>query len=418
MSTTDTYAALRIPSFRLFIVSRLAITMAFQMTDLVSQWQVYAITHDKLALGFMGLAEALPNLGISLYAGHIVDRYSRKRVGLIAIAVSLSVSLMLAYVSHHSAAITQSVGVTPYYVAASIGGLASGFAGPAMFALISELVPKSLYAKASAWSSSTWQTGAIIGPTLGGFLFWAIGVSRTYLTAGGLILVSVIALAFVRYQRLDRDDVERSSVFASLQEGIRFVFGNQIILGALSLDLFAVLFGGAVAMLPVFASDILHVGPEGLGILRAAPSIGAVLMALLLAHRDLRGKVGHQLMAAVLGFGVCMIVFALSQNFVLSFVVLLLSGSLDSVSVIIRSTILQVKTPNSMRGRVAAVNMMFIGSSNEIGAFESGLAAKLMGTVPSVIFGGIMTLITVTGTWFFAPKLRKMSAAELKAADE
>jgi MFS family permease len=414
MANTDTYAPLKVRDFRFFILSRLALTMAFQMTDVVVQWQVYALTHDKLALGLMGLAEALPNLAISLYAGHIVDRYSRKNVGLAAITVSLSISIILAFVSHNVATIYPAVGIIPFYVAAGIGGLASGFASPALFALISETIPKALYAKASAWSSSTWQTGAIIGPAIGGLLFWLIGPTKTYATSGSLILIAITALALIKNRHVPVERKENESVAKNLGEGLRFVFRNQIIFGALSLDLFAVLFGGAIALLPVFASDILFVGPQGLGILRAAPSVGAVIMALVLAHRDLRGKVGYQLLGAVFGFGLCMIVFALSRNFVLSLIVLLVSGALDSVSVIIRSTILQVRTPNAIRGRVASVNLMFIGSSNELGAFESGVAAKLMGTIPSVIFGGCMTLLTVVGAAIFAPKLREMDARELK----
>lgn len=418
MTKIDTYAALRIRDFRYFVVSRLVLTMAFQMTDLVAQWQVYALTHDKLALGLMGLAEALPNLAIALYAGHIVDKYSRKHVALIALTVSLSVSLILAYVSHNVSTIFPAVGIIPFYIAAGIGGLASGFAAPAFFALLSETVPTELYGKASAWSSSTWQTGAIIGPALGGFLFWLIDATKTYLTSSCLLLIAIGALWLIKNRHVPLKESEKQPVLKNLAEGVRFVFRNQIILGALSLDLFAVLFGGAIALLPVFASDILHVGPQGLGILRAAPSVGAVIMALVLAHRDLRGKVGYQLLGAVFGFGLCIIVFALSKSFVLSLIVLALSGALDSVSVIIRSTILQVRTPNAMRGRVASVNMMFIGSSNEIGAFESGLAAKLMGTVPSVIFGGCMTLLTVVATAIFAPKLRDMDAKELKMEDK
>ena len=388
--------------------------MAFQMIDVVVQWQVYALTHDKLALGLMGLAEALPNLAVALYAGHVVDRHSRKGVGLIAISVSFSVSIILVLVSHNVSSIYASFGAWPFYLAAAVGGVASAFASPAMFALLSQLVPKELYAKASAWSSSTWQTGAIIGPAVGGLLFWLVGPTKTYMVAGSLILSSILALSQIVNKPFVSTHDKDESIGESLRNGIRFVFRDQIILSALSLDLFAVLFGGAVALLPVFASDILHVGPQGLGILRAAPSIGAVMMALTLAHRSIGEQPGKKLLLAVAGFGVCMIVFAISENFYLTLFILMLSGALDSISVVIRSTILQLRTPDAMRGRVSSVNMMFIGSSNEIGAFESGVAAKLMGTVPSVIFGGCMTLLTVISAAIFAPQLRRMKSEDLK----
>jgi len=309
--------------------------------------------------------------------------------------------------------IYQRFGTLPIYLIIFVNGLAVGLLGPSIIAFSYQLVPSELAASAAAWRSSAWQTAAVAGPAIGGLLYGFIGATGTYSVAASFFFLGTLMLFFIP-SRPPASSSQNENIYESLKKGIAFVFENKIIFGALSLDLFAVLFGGAVAMLPVYASDILRVGPEGLGILRAAPAIGAVLVALWMAHRPLAGKVGRKLFGVVIGFGLSIIVFGISKNMILSVFVLALSGGFDSVSVIIRSTLLQLSTPNSMRGRVEAVNMMFIGSSNQIGAFESGVAAKLMGVVTSVVFGGCMTLVSVAVTSKVAPVLGKLEYSDLE----
>jgi MFS family permease len=406
-STTDSYSALRYRDFRFYIGERFLFTMSVLMMEVIVQWQVYDLTHDKLALGLIGLSEAVPKLSISLYAGHIVDRFPRKRVAFLAMSSVFACMIGLVFISMYAHQLYGQFGVWPYYLITGLCGVGYGFSNPANFSLMSETIPKELYGRAAAWNSSTWQTAAIVGPALGGFLYWLFGATNVYLVSVTLTALALISLYLIPTRALKHEKKDEP-VLESLKTGVRFVFNNQIILGALSLDLFAVLFGGMAALLPVFASDILHVGAEGLGILRAAPSVGAVAMAIWIAKNDLGDYIGRKLFLAVAGFGICVISFALSTNFLLSLMILVIGGAFDSMSVVIRSTILQVKTPDTMRGRVSSVNAMFIGSSNEIGAFESGLAAKLMGTVPSVIFGGVMTIVTVVATGALVPALRKM----------
>ena len=408
----DPYAALRIRDFRLYILGRFSNTIAFQIVEVVIGWQVFALTKDPLSLGLLGLAEAIPALSVSLYAGHLSDNKSRRKIALIALSVLFLCILSLFFISTDIQNIYQKFGTLPIYCVIFLSGLSSGFLAPSVIAFSYQLVPQELAPNASAWRSSSWQTGAIVGPALGGLLYGFFGPSVAYTIAATLALIGPISIYFIpEQQAIVREREEK--ILESLKKGIGFVFRNQIIIGALSLDLFAVLFGGAVVLLPVYASDILKIGPEGLGILRASPAIGATLMALWMTRRPLHGKIGKKLFFAVIGFGITIIIFGVSLNPILSVCMLALGGAFDSVSVIIRSTLLQLSTPNDMRGRVEAVNMMFIGSSNEIGAFESGVAAKLLKVVPSVIFGGVMTLVSVAVTSRIAPVLRKLTYEEL-----
>jgi MFS family permease len=317
-------------------------------------------------------------------------------------------------VSFHVDSVYAKFGPMPFYAIMFISGTASAFFSPAIISFGTQLIEPELYATASAWRSSTWQTGAIAGPALGGLLYGFVGAKGGYIVVGALFLLSLFWIFLIPGRGIPKSNGQEG-IIDSLKQGIKFVFKNQIIVGALSLDLFAVLFGGAVAMLPVYASDILNIGPEGLGLLRAAPSVGAVVVALWMAHRPLSGEVGKKLFAVVLAFGITIIIFGISENVILSVAMLALGGAFDSVSVIIRSTLLNLSTPNEMRGRVEAVNLMFIGSSNEIGAFESGVAAKILGVVPSVVFGGCMTLVSVFTTSRLAPVLRKLTYSELTA---
>jgi MFS family permease len=287
------------------------------------------------------------------------------------------------------------------------------FSAQAVSGIAAQIIPANLYANGSAWSSSTWQTASVLGPALGGLLYGFGGAAIAFTVNAVLILLAIVFMTMVPRTPV-ASSRDGASVKESIREGLHFVFSNQIILAALALDLFAVLFGGAIALLPVFADTVLHVDARVAGLLRAAPAAGAVLMGLWLAHHPLKGAVGRRLLMVVAGFGLCMIAFALSRNVYLSFAILALSGSLDSVSVVIRTTLLQQLTPDNMRGRVSAVNSIFVGSSNEIGEFESGVMARLMGTVPSVIFGGCMTLLVVLITFIAAPKLRDPEMVSLQ----
>ncbi len=375
--------------------------------SVIVEWQIYAITKDALQLGLIGLAEALPFICIALFAGHIADIVSRKKIIILATLFLISGTLFLFYFSSDLNVHILKWGVWPIYIAIAITGLSRGFIGPSYFAFLTQLVPKDLIANAATWNSSTWQIGAVAGPAIAGVMYGFFGPATSYAIDALVILASLLFILFIPAREAGKKD-RTESVKNSIRAGIRFVFSNQIVLGALSLDLFAVLFGGAVALLPIFSDKILHAGPQGLGFLRAAPAIGAVIVALLLVYNPVRKKAGVLLLWCVALFGVFTIAFSLSTNFYLSFLLLAIIGGVDNVSVVIRSTILQLKTPNEMRGRVSSVNSVFIGSSNEIGAFESGTAAKLMGLVPSVIFGGIMTIVVVLTTSQVAPELRKM----------
>jgi MFS family permease len=401
----DPYASLRLPNYRWFIASLLAMTVATQIQAVVVSWQIYELTKDPLSLGLIGLAEAIPFLGFALLAGHVADTAGRLRISLLSLAVLLGCSLTLLGFSLRPELI-RADRVWPIYAVIFVSGIARSFLQPARTALSAELVPRELYANAVTWRSSTWQLAEVVGPAIGGLVYGFASASAAYAVDASLMGVALISLTRLTYTA-DRG-ISKESIIESLLTGVRFVRGQPIILGALTLDLFSVLFGGAVALLPVFAAEILHVGPEGLGLLRASPAVGAVGMSLVLAHRPPLRRTGHTLLVSVALFGLSMIGFGLSRNFLLSAALLALSGMVDTVSVVIRSTLLQVMTPNHLLGRVSAVNAIFIGSSNELGAFESGTAARLLGTVPSVVVGGLITLLVVAVTSVKVPELRRL----------
>ncbi len=404
------YSALKISDFRFYIIARLLVTVALQIQGVAVGWQIYALTKDPLSLGLLGLSEAFPAIGISLYAGHVADIIDRRRILLCATFLMIVGSLVLTIAS---ALMSQgSMLVAIIYVLMAILGLARGFYAPAIFGMMSDIVPRKLYGNAVGWNSTIWQISAVVGPCLGGFIYIYFAAAKTYLLST-LFLVGALIFFALSKSRTVIAPRGSESVLENIQEGLSFVFSNQVVLGAMALDLFAVLFGGAVALLPIFTAEIFHCGPHILGLLRAAPPLGAFLTALILTHRPLTKDAGAALLAAVGGFGLCMIFFGLSNNLYISLFLLVLSGALDGVSVWLRTTIFQLVTPKRMKGRVAAVNSMFIGSSNEIGEFESGVAAKIMGLVPSVVFGGCMTLLVVLVTAFKAPKLRKLHLANL-----
>lgn len=405
------YASLRIKDFRLFVTARFCITLAVQIQAVVVAWQMYEITKDPLSLGLIGLAEAIPSISVSLYAGHVADTVKRKRIIITAIGTLLICSSALLLFTTNPGEYILAHGVFPIYGVIFLSGIARGFLTPATFSFMPQLVPRELFTNAVTINSSLWQAAAIAGPSLGGTVYGFFGITAAYTVDVALVVTSLTLFILIPGHPLP-PSTEEQGIANKIKAGLRFVFSNQIILSALTLDLFAVLFGGAVALLPIFTSEILKVGPEGLGLLRAAPWIGALLIAIYLTHYPIQRYLGKILLTSVAGFGVCMILFALSTNFWFSLFLLGVSGGFDCVSVIVRVTLLQTLTPENMKGRVSAVNNIFIGSSNEIGAFESGVAARLLGVVPSVIFGGCMTILIVIFTGWRATKLRNLQRVD------
>ena len=408
----DAYAVLKSGDFRLFLTFRFFTTIAFQMQGIIVGWQMYELTKDPLALGLIGLAEALPNIAVALFAGHAADRYNRKAIIILFTLLFFAGSVALFLFTIPSLGIITTFGVIPIYLVVALSGVCRAFLYPSIIALMSQLVPRELYTNSSTWNSTVWHIGAITGPAIGGLVYGFFGVHVAYITVLFFLVIALVLLGLVKNHPAP-PVVAGETLIHRLSSGLKFVLNNQILLGAMSLDMFAVLFGGAVAMLPIFAAEVLKVGPQGLGFLRAAPMAGAVIMSMVLAYRPPMVHAGRNLMIGVAGFGLSIICFALSRNFYLSLMFLMFSGMFDNISVIIRATAMQLLTPNEMRGRVASVNSIFIGSSNEIGSFESGLAARLIGLIPSVIFGGVMTLSIVGFTARFAPKLRKLNLREI-----
>jgi MFS family permease len=406
-SSRDPYAALRSADYRWFIASMGLVTLALQMQSVVVAWQVYDRTGDPLALGLVGLSEALPFLAVALFGGHVADRQNRLRLCMASTLCLAFCSALLWLFTWRFVSGPMSAAVAPIYGIIFLTGIVRAFYRPANVALGTDLLPKELYANGSTWRVSVFHTGMVLGPALGGLVYAWRGPITAHFLVMALLLAGFAGLLLIHYVPKPVRPRE-GSIFASLAEGIRFVSSQRLLLGAISLDLFAVLFGGAVAVLPIFAREILKTGPQGLGALRAAPAVGSVLMGLTLAHLPPLRRAGRTLLVCVATFGVAMIAFALSRSFLLSLLLLAASGAVDNVSVVLRATLLQTLTPEHMLGRVSSVNQVFIGSSNEIGAFESGLAARLMGLVPSVVFGGCMTLLVVAFTAWKVPELRRM----------
>jgi MFS family permease len=403
LSPTGKRAFMKLLSFRISIV------LAYQVIAVVAGWHIYELTRDPLALGMIGLAEVIPFFCCTLFAGHAVDHYSRRKFGVAASLMLVINSLALAAVS---AGLLSGNPALWIYGAIASGGVARAFIGPSYNAMFALVLPRREFARAAGTGSSAFQLGLVAGPALGGLVAGWAGKTPAYCAAALLSLVASASLFTIRTP--EPAPKESAPIFRSIAEGLRFVFSNQIVLGALSLDMFAVLFGGAVSMLPAFIRDVFHTGPGILGIMRAAPAVGAMATGLYLARRPVNRHAGLWLLGAVAGFGFCIILFALSADILAAAVALMFSGVCDGVSVVMRSTIIQLSTPDEMRGRVSAINGIFIGSSNELGAVESGGAARLIGLVPSVIFGGIMTLSVVAATTRFAPKLRKLELHQLQ----
>ncbi len=399
----DPYAALRYKNFLWLLVSYAMSTIAREAQIVVVGWQVFALTRDPLSLGLIGLAEALPLIVVALYAGHVADRVSRRTVSIAGtFAVLLSAIALFVFTTTSFIAAGR---VWPVYAVIFVSGIARSFTRPALTALTAELIPREVYANAVTWRSATWQTAAVAGPAVGGLLYGFSGPALAYAVVSVLTALSLLGFTLIRHDA--RPEPSGSSVVESVKLGLRFLFRQPVLLPAMTLDLFSVLFGGATAMLPIFA-ERMHAGPQGLGLLRAAPALGSIIVGLWVAHRPPMRRAGPTLFSCVALFGLCIIAFALSRNFWLSFAILGVSGAADQVSVIIRGTLITTLTPRELLGRVSAVNQIFIGSSNEIGAFESGVAARLLGVVPSVLFGGVMTLVVVSVVMLRSRPLREM----------
>ena len=405
----DPYAALRYREFNTFLLLRFAMVFAWSMQFIIIEWQVYSLTKNPLSLGIIGLMEIIPAVAMALFAGHIVDQKEKKSLLFKCIVGFSIISIGLFLLTWPPVVSGWKMDTVLYaiYFMVFLGGIVRSFLGPTIFSLLSLIVPKKAYSNAATWSSSVWQVGSVVGPAVAGFSIHWIGVHWSLCIVIAFSIFSIIALTQIESKPILNKKIGEP-VKESLKAGVRFVFNNPAILSSLSLDMFAVLFGGAVALLPIFAQDILKVGPEGFGVLRAAPAVGAFITMFVSAYVPMNKNAGMKLLIAIFGFGVCIIVFGLSTLYWLSVVALFFSGIFDGISVVIRQTILQLKTPDDMRGRVSAMNSIFVGSSNELGAFESGVTAKLMGTVTAVVFGGSMTLLTVLVTGFVSPTFRKL----------
>ncbi|OIN60707.1 MFS transporter [Arsenicibacter rosenii] len=404
----DPYAALRIPDFRFFVANSFLITATLLMQEVILGYELYKLTHEPLALGLVGLAEAIPFISISLFGGHLADKRNKRRILQQSLLVIMLGSVILYLVFQPSVVgqMSQTAQLGIIYGVLMLIGAAKGFYSPASSSLKPFLVPRELYPNSSTWSSSFWQAGAIIGPGIAGFLYNWLGLDHTLIVIIALFVVCFILLSMIKSKPVPTPaDGAAVSLWESLREGFDFVFKTKIVFYSISLDLAAVLFGGVVAILPVFAEDILKVGAEGLGFLRAAPSVGAVLTMIVMTRFPPINNAWRNMLLAVLGFGISTLIFAWSTNFYLSLLMLALTGAFDSVSVIIRQTILQIFPPDHLRGRVAAVNGIFVSSSNEIGAFESGLLASAVGAVPSVVLGGCLTLVVVTYVYLRSKEL-------------
>ncbi|KIX20753.1 MFS transporter [Flavobacterium sp. 316] len=409
MKKKDPYAALRFKEFRFFLSMRFAMVFAWSMQFVIIEWEVYSLTKNPLSLGIIGLMEIIPAVSMALFAGHIVDQSEKKGLLIKCLLGFSIISLGLFLITIPSIVNSLSINniLTIIYILVFFGGLVRAFIGPTVFSLLSLIVPKKNYPNAATWSSSTWQLGSMFGPALAGVSIGLIGVHWSMCLVFTCTLFALISLIQISKKPILNPKIGEP-IMQSLKEGVRFVFKNKTILGAISLDMFAVLFGGAVALLPIFAQDILKVGSEGFGILRAAPAVGSILTMIIAAYVSLNKNAGVKLLTSIFIFGVSIIVFGISEIFWISVVALFLSGVADGVSVVIRNTILQLHTPDNMRGRVSSVNSIFVGSSNELGAFESGLTAKLMGVVQAVVFGGCMTIGTVITTALIAPSFRNL----------
>ena len=392
----DAYKALQFPEFRAYVTGNTLFTIALLIQEVVLAYEIYKITHNPLALGLIGLAEAVPFISLVLFGGHFADNRDKKKIMQVTLSMIIASSVFLLYSSTQLQSADQDFHIYSIYAVIFIIGLSKGFFSPAASSLNPFLVPKEVFANAATWNSSFWQLGSILGPGVAGFLYAYAGLSGSLMTVIALLLGVMVCIFQIENRPVPVKTVQHESIWHSLREGIAYVFKTKIILYSISLDLFSVLFGGVIAILPIFAEDILKVGAEGLGILRAAPSVGAVVTMVTLVYFPPLKHAWRNLILAIAGFGVATLIFGVSTNFWISVIALFFTGAFDSISVVIRQTVLRFYTPDEMRGRVSSVNGVFVSTSNEMGAFESGVAAKFFGTVPSVLLGAGVTLVLVS----------------------
>ncbi len=415
---TESFQIFKIKEFRLFIFLRLFLTLAVQMQFSTIYLQVYyEYSKEELNLGLIGLTEALPFIVTSFFSGHVADKFYKKRILIIGIFSLFLGAIFLSLHSEEHILLLKDLGMTALFSVVFLFGIIRSFMAACFNPFLSQLVPRSEYTNSATWNSTAWHTGAILGPVIAGIIYGynnQLNATWCHITEVFLFLLSLFFLLRISNKGAPQINEKKETVFDSIKLGLNFVFKNKMVLSAISLDLFAVLFGGAVALIPAFTDKVLHLGPEAYGLLRTAPAIGAVFMALIMAVYPPAKKAGLALIWSVIAFGVFTIFFGLSQNYWLAFVMLFCTGAFDNVSVVVRHSILQLMTPDNMRGRVSAINGIFIGSSNEIGAFESGVTAKLFGLVPSIIIGGGMTILVVLGIHKLNPKLKKLDIEDLQ----
>lgn len=407
--SNDPFASIKIAEYRNLMAGRFLFIMGLRMMSTLVGWWIYNLTNDPFAIGLIGLSGVIPAVTMALYAGHIIDLSEKRKLLITGVVLYFTAVLILLFLStnYTSDHLSNHWIAICIYIVIFFTGVVRAFTGPIFGVLIAYIVPKHTLQNAITWNQGTWLSASVIGHAVGGFLIAGFGITGTLIAITFLIIASSVFLIRLKQKPALNKRGEKKT-WDSVKEGLKFVIKTKELLGAISLDLFAVFFGGAVAMVPVYARDILKVGPEGFGFLNAASDMGSICIVILLTLFPLRHKQGRTLLFAVAAFGTCIIIFGLSKLFWLSFAALFVGGLVDGISVVIRGTITQLKTPDNMRGRVMSVNSMFVNSSNELGQFESGVAAKLMGVIPSVVFGGCMTIMVVMATWFKAPTLRKM----------
>ncbi|MEP7258809.1 MAG: MFS transporter [Flavitalea sp.] len=406
--TDDPFAAIRVPEYKNLLLGRFFFIMGLRMMSTLIGWWIYELTRDPFAIGLIGLAEVVPALSMALYAGHVIDISEKRKLllrGVFGYTCAAALLLFLSAEHLHTHLDKRHVTYMIYSVIFCTGIIRS-FTGPAFSSMIANIVPRHYLQNATTWSQGGWLTASVMGHALGGFMIALLGNTGTLTVVCCLLIISIFILWRLK-PKPAREGSGNKKTIESMLEGLQFVFRTKELFAAMSLDMFAVLFGGAVAMVPVYAKDILNIGPMGFGWLNASFDMGAIFVVIILTLSPLKRAQGKKLFLAVAGFGICIIIFALSKWFLLSFAALLFAGMLDGISVVVRGTVMQLKTPDHMRGRVSSVSSMFVNSSNEMGQFESGFASRLMGVVPSVVFGGFMTLVVVWLTWLRSPSLRK-----------
>ena len=414
----DAFAALRYRDFSIVTINQFCLTLAILIQEIIVAYSLYQITKDPLTLGFIGLAEAVPFIALSLWGGYFADKFNKQTIMRICLFSAVPMPLILWWLFHqfdHGKIAVSTLSLGIYAVIFGLGTI-RGFYNPSATSLKPFLIPRELYANGATWTTIGWQSGVIIGPMLGGFMLAGIGRETSLLSVAVLLSVCFILISLLSKRMFP--PIEHSNLKDSLSEGFRFIWKTKIVLWAISLDLVSVLFGGVIALLPIFAEDILKIGPEGLGYLRAAPSIGALITMIVLTKFPPTHHAWRNMLLAVAGFGVFTLIFAFSNYLWLSLFALAMTGACDSISVVVRQTILQIYPPENMRGRVAAVNGMFVSSSNELGAFESGLAAKYMGTIAATVFGGCMTIAVVVLSWMKTSDLFKLDITQAEHPDK